>query len=444
MIWEHSSNAKSKRRMLFALFSQLLLAAGLALREPALIAVPFLPFIAYSLFYLLVNPLFLLWISQLSNMTNIPIAGLSLNTFFFLALGISFILSKTLQKSDEFYVDLFDLLFVLLGFLLLITLPRWNSIGFGFLGLAYMFLIPYTEVLILREYVNEKTLDLSLNFFTFMSLLFNAEVAVAILKTLMIGGFNLRNLHSLGIGWAYSNYIAALANLLIPLNLGIFIVSRKKSIKRISLLNIVMLLISVVFTISRGGFITFLLGFLTFGSALAISEGKIRYITGVFIAIAGLFALIFKTLVGKLLLLRFALMAAMDASISNRYRMWAQAIDYIKRNPLIGRGPYQTKVFSGIDYTENPHNYYLKLGMDAGIIGIIIFLFILAFLLHRSISLIKSPDRKLKILGISFLTTLVIASFNATIEPTLSGFHYNPIFWFIMGLMLALTKKKNT
>jgi len=429
------------KKFLLAIPFQLLLTAGLALRNQAMILISFIPLLIYGFVNLLINPLLILWISMFSNLTSITIGNVALYVAFFAFLIPSFLLVKCLSKDEGLYFDSFDLLFVPLGLLLLISFPQWNSMSKGFLGFFFLFLVPYFEVLILRSYFDEKNFNYSLLVFIAMSLVFNLEVLAAVLKVFSQGGYSVVALHSIGIGWAYSNYIAALANLFIPLNLAVFLTTRSK-VRYIVLFNLIALFFSMLITISRGGFLTFLLSIITFGVSLAIAEGKLKYVAGIFFVIGGILLIIFKTIFGQLLLFRFAFTVVSNASIQNRFRMWAQAVEIIKKNPLIGSGPYQKQVFSGVLLTENPHNYYLKIGMDAGVIGIILFVAILILLLRRSIRLLHAGERRMRILGVAFLTTIVVASFNAGIEPTLSGFHYNPIFWFIAGLLLSLTSRK--
>ena len=434
---------KISSKILIVLPFQFLLIIGLAYRIPPVVLLSFAPLLIYGFASLLVNPLHLLWFSMFLNLTNIAFKNVALYVVAFALLIPSFLLTKCFEEDKSVYFDSFDLLFVSMGSLLLISLPQWRYILKGGLGFLFLFLIPYFEILVLRSYVNKKNLIYSLYIFAGISFVFNMEVLAAVVKTFFRGGFSIVALHRIGIGWAYSNYIAAIANLFIPLNLAIYMTFKNK-FRYFSLFNLAVLFLSMLSTISRGGFLAFILSVITFGLGLAIAEGKTKYIMGVMATIGGVLLVIFKTLLGKFLLFRFAFAIAKDASIQNRYRMWAQAIEHIKEHPLIGGGPNQNQVFSGVLFTENPHNFYLKIGMDAGVIGIVLFVAVLIFLFRRSLKLLHAHEREMRILGVAFLTTLVVASFNAAIEPTLSGYHYSPIFWFIMGLLLALTSDQKS
>ncbi|SNC62119.1 O-antigen ligase family protein [Polynucleobacter victoriensis] len=126
-------------------------------------------------------------------------------------------------------------------------------------------------------------------------------------------------------------------------------------------------------------------------------------------------------------------------SMGVRYYWWTHSINMIKKNPLFGLGTgsfeealnQEIKGLNGpaATKTNDPHNQYLKIAVEQGIIGLLVFLGII-------FSAIKSTNVTpvYKLIGLS-----VLASWCATslANSHFSTFHEGHFIWFWLGAMLS-------
>lgn len=105
----------------------------------------------------------------------------------------------------------------------------------------------------------------------------------------------------------------------------------------------------------------------------------------------------------------------LDASAQKRLDIWQEAIGLFKKSPIIGVG-FGTLAVHGLRYGfADPHNIYLKMLTEQGVIGL---LFLLLIFLHSFIAAVKlyarSSDRFLKGLGLGFaccVVAMMVANF---------------------------------
>ncbi|HEU4414875.1 MAG TPA: O-antigen ligase family protein, partial [Candidatus Angelobacter sp.] len=93
----------------------------------------------------------------------------------------------------------------------------------------------------------------------------------------------------------------------------------------------------------------------------------------------------------------------LDTSAQDRVTLWNDAMDLFHQNPAIGAGfdTYQWQHRVGI-YTDT-HNYFLKVLVETGVIGLMFFLLILAKMARIGLKLFKSAkDPFLQSIGLGF------------------------------------------
>lgn len=93
----------------------------------------------------------------------------------------------------------------------------------------------------------------------------------------------------------------------------------------------------------------------------------------------------------------------LDTSAQDRVTIWNDAMVLFNENPAIGAGfdTYQWLHRVGI-YTDT-HNYFLKVMVEMGVLGLMLFLYVLAKMTHLGIKLYTSAkDPFLKSLGLGF------------------------------------------
>lgn len=108
-----------------------------------------------------------------------------------------------------------------------------------------------------------------------------------------------------------------------------------------------------------------------------------------------------------------------DENVSSRTPLWEITRSEICRAPLFGHGAVQMETL--LDGLPHPHNIYLHMAYDRGIIGILLFLCIL-YLLHRAIDTVK--DRRIRgLMGFFIFAVMLSGQFD----------EYNTVFYAFYG-----------
>lgn len=114
--------------------------------------------------------------------------------------------------------------------------------------------------------------------------------------------------------------------------------------------------------------------------------------------------------------------------------LWPQAIDKFKNNPLTGGGLYSSGI--SVDST------YLTLLGETGIVGLILFLWVMLEIFKMLINNIRRSEGLNKLLLIGFLGGTVALLANAVFIDVFRASKIAYIFWLLVGLSLKYSKLK--
>lgn len=141
---------------------------------------------------------------------------------------------------------------------------------------------------------------------------------------------------------------------------------------------------------------------------------------------------------------------------SGRGYIWSRSLPLVFDNLVLGSGPDtyalafpQNDIVGKLRYLGNPyitvdkpHNYYLQVCVNTGLVSLLALLFIFAAYVFRTIfSLIKAPDENF---GLRLGLLAGICSYLVSSLATDSTVSVSPVFWAILGLgygVEALSKK---
>lgn len=108
-------------------------------------------------------------------------------------------------------------------------------------------------------------------------------------------------------------------------------------------------------------------------------------------------------------------------SVSHRQAVWKRAIELIAKNPIIGYGARTSSEYkelinlsTGWGYFSHPHNYFLYMALQG---GILIYILIIALMINIS----KKSRQNKKNIGSKFLIVMYVAFFVMGISESLSG-----------------------
>jgi O-antigen ligase len=243
------------------------------------------------------------------------------------------------------------------------------------------------------------------------------------------------------------NHFAGYLSMAIPLMLGLFFTGIKGGKVFFSILLTLLMTAALIFSISRGGWVSTAVGMAFMVAALLINqylEGK----TMVLIVLVSLFFIAFialsnRPVINELLTIK---QASKDVSLQSRIQVWHKTIDMIRDYPWLGTGPgtfstmftqYQPPGFTSRFFRA--HNDYLQFISETGIPLIAIMVWMIIGLYLKGMTKLANLSRLIRgtalgaISGITALLFFSIFDFNlhipanAILFTTLAAIVVSPI-----------------
>ena len=205
----------------------------------------------------------------------------------------------------------------------------------------------------------------------------------------------------------------------------------KKLLRKGCLIGIICLTIySLVYTYSRGAYIALIAGFLLLG---AIKERKL-------LILLALFLIFWRALVPISVVERVDMTHQEDGELEDsaaiRIGLWQAATRMFTESPLIGRG------FNTFQYTfkgevwKDTHNYYLKVLVELGILGLISFIMFLIAAFKVGWKLYsEAPDGIFKGLGLGFFLCVLSVAITNFFGDRWTFLSLGSYFWIFLGLV---------
>lgn len=140
-----------------------------------------------------------------------------------------------------------------------------------------------------------------------------------------------------------------------------------------------------------------------------------------------------------------------DRSGQIRVAMWGEATEMLSERPLFGAGlasyaervkPYHTTVSGeGIEIFHHPHNIFLTMWANLGLLGLVGFVWVLVWFYRVGLMAVKSQVSGVILVPflLASMTALVVTGFvdSPYIKNDLAMF-----FWLLPALLIVATKKE--
>lgn len=190
----------------------------------------------------------------------------------------------------------------------------------------------------------------------------------------------------------------------------------------------------LLFTFSRGGYVAVLGGLLFLG---IVNQRKLLILVAVLIVS-------WQALLPVSVQQRITMTydhsdgdGILDASAQTRVNLWEDAEALIAASPVFGTG-FQTYAYMGrMEDLRDTHNYYLKILVETGAIGLLMFLYLLWRMFALGYQLYRqSEDPFLSAVGLGFSALMVGMFFTNLFGDRWSYFQVDGWMWMLLGAVV--------
>ena len=267
----------------------------------------------------------------------------------------------------------------------------------------------------------------------------------------------------LSASFSAANLFAGWLITITPLFFGLLVISKKKNriIKALLLALFIMLLICLIMTYSRGGWLGFFIGF---SLMLGYSFKKLSQKTKLSCLLICVILFISFLILPQSLKNKMAAIGDIDLKYTMtlnerikltlnqdnvndfpvRFNLWKESIGIIKDYPLVGSGlnTYSTVVKDYKIFDQGgmySHNSFLQKAAETGLLGLFAFLWVL-FIFFKTCML--QVIQKNDFLTLGLMSGLLAFLIHAFFDTHLYSLQLVVLFWYMLGLTMAVIKIK--
>ena len=240
------------------------------------------------------------------------------------------------------------------------------------------------------------------------------------------------------------NIFGSLNLMALPISYSLARTAKRNRVKAIYYLLCVFMLGALAFTYSRGAW----LGAVCAVGIYVLVKNKKLVVPAIML---GILVLIFVPGIRNRLLFMFSSTYLASSMKAGRLIRWLTALEILKEHPLTGLGLGQfggavamnnglsTLVNGEVVKTYYMDNYYLKIAVEAGIIGLIVFLWLMYQVVMVSLKTIgMTTDVKMKEWEIGILAGLSGVIFHNLVENVFEVPLMTSMFWMLAAVMMQL------
>ena len=243
------------------------------------------------------------------------------------------------------------------------------------------------------------------------------------------------------LGYAGENGMGAFQAELAVFLIGLALFAKKPAL-RLGLLAVALTSIYCLeLTLSRGAYAGFLIGLFVVG---LIKERKMLLLLAIILVSWQSFV---PYAVTQRVMMTYSASDGLDPSAGERLTLWEDALRVLNEEPILGTG-FNTYAHMGRvgPYTDT-HNYYVKVLMETGFVGLLIFLWLLGVACKMSWRLFRrAGDPIMSSLGCAFLAMLMCALVVNFFGDRWTYLQVNGFLWVLLGLVargLHLVSEEN-
>lgn len=232
------------------------------------------------------------------------------------------------------------------------------------------------------------------------------------------------------LGYAGENGMGAFQAELAVFLVGLALFAKQPALKAGLLAIAVWSVYCLELTLSRGGYAGFLIGLLVLG---LMKERKILVLLAILLVTWQSFV---PYAVTQRVMMTYQLGEGLDPSAGERLTLWEDAMRVMDEDPILGTG-FNTYQYMGRvgPYTDT-HNYYVKVLVEMGLVGILVFLWLLITACKVSWRLFhEACDPFLRALGCALFAMLICVLVVNLFGDRWTYLQVNGFLWVLLGLV---------
>jgi len=130
--------------------------------------------------------------------------------------------------------------------------------------------------------------------------------------------------------------------------------------------------------------------------------------------------------------------AALDASAQERVMLWSDAMDLFRQNPVFGTGFLTYAELSRVGSYKDTHNFYLKMLVETGLLGLCLFMLQLLLLLREGMRLFtRARDSLLSLIGLGYAAMIVAATIVNLFGDRWMFIQVDSNLWILLGCVIC-------
>lgn len=233
------------------------------------------------------------------------------------------------------------------------------------------------------------------------------------------------------LGYAGENGFGAFEAEFLVFLLAIYSFTKKKSFKIGIALFFAFGLYCLLYSFSRGAYAAFLVSLVFLG---LFRERKL--LLGALVLLIA-WQVFLPMAVQERITMTYQQGEGLDSSAQERVSLWQDALSLVSRDPVFGIGFDTYEFLHRVGIYEDTHNYYLKVMVETGIVGLLIFLWLLlksfrlGFRLYR-----EAEDPFLKSLGLGFACMIVCTAIANLFGDRWMYLQVNGFLWVLLACVM--------
>ncbi|QEE28611.1 O-antigen ligase family protein [Terriglobus albidus] len=130
--------------------------------------------------------------------------------------------------------------------------------------------------------------------------------------------------------------------------------------------------------------------------------------------------------------------AELDASAQERVMLWSDAMVLFRENPVFGTGFLTYAELSRVGSYKDTHNFYLKMLVETGLVGLCLFILQLLLLLREGMRLFtRARDSLLSLIGLGYAAMIVAATIVNLFGDRWMFIQVDSNLWILLGCVIC-------